>query len=84
MRVYWVSYHDSADDVVNEFFSSLRSAEMRHAELTRIMKAEEKAAKEDEDWDSCTVKLVYETHVMKVDLTKEGVLRMLNTRFSRA
>jgi peptidase E len=81
MRVYQISYYGMDDNIYKEFFTSKIKAQKRHKLLSsKVYIPTSDDLDEDEDYTS-EAKQVFDICPFNVDISKKGILKMLNSRF---
>lgn len=78
MKIYEVHYRNDEDYNCYEYFTSLLKAKKRQLEL-------EKVAKESNyEYEFNGVNMLYDLSDFEVDISKKGILDMLNNRFNQS
>lgn len=78
MKVYHVLYRNDEDNTISEFFTNKIEAEKRQRQLKKI------EAESDYEDDYNGVNMLYDLSNFDVEISKTGILDMLNNRFSEA
>ncbi len=76
MRVYEVSYHNGEDNILSEFYTSKAIANARKRQLEKEIYVPESFE------DTTDVLMVYDINIIDVEISKKGIMSMLNSTFS--
>lgn len=86
MKIYEVSHICEDDTTQHRFFTSIVEAKKAQNKLQKLEKKQRNAPDDeecrDEDFENRSVKTLFEMDEFNVDISKSGILKMLNSRFS--
>ena len=75
MKVYQVHYRNDEDNNMLEYYTSKAKAEKRQRKLKKI------EATSDYEDDNNGVNMLYDLHSFDVQVSKKGIMNMLNGHF---
>lgn len=78
MTIYHVSYIGDDDLTHHQYFSSKAEAEKNYRKLQKY----DTNPPFEDDEDERVVKMVFDLATFECDISKKGILKMLNTRFA--
>jgi len=81
MNIYQISYYGMDDNIYKEFFTSKIKAQKRHKVLSSKVYTPTSDELDEEDDYISEAKQVFDIYPFNVDISKKGILKMLNSRF---
>lgn len=78
MNIYAVSYIGEDDTTQHDYFTNKSEAVKHHSDLKKL----ESAPPSDDSEDERVIKLVFDLKTMNCEISKKGIISLLNRHFS--